>query len=112
VGVGRVAHHRGHRARRGSGGGSTGAAWERLRSGRSGGKRTSASQRRASITGGGVVARMSGLIAGMVRVPRPCCGGRGEVCGETAGRVKSGASGPDAAGAPVARGLTARSGLG
>src|SRR5262245_52071359 len=38
-----------------------GAAWERLMRGRSGGKSTSASQRRASITGGGAVLRISGL---------------------------------------------------
>ena len=51
--------------RRGSGGGSTGAAWLRLISGRSGGKSTPWSQRRASMTGGGAVRWMSGLKGGM-----------------------------------------------
>ena len=54
-------------ARRSSGGGSTGAAWLRLRSGRRSGKSTPWSQRRASITGGGAVARMSGLKGVIVR---------------------------------------------
>ena len=52
-------------SRRASGGGSTGAAWERLMSGRSRGKSTPASQRRASMTGGGAVRAMSGEIGVM-----------------------------------------------
>ena len=47
-------------SRSASGGGSTGAACERLMSGRSGGKSTPASQRRASMTGGGAVRRIAG----------------------------------------------------
>jgi hypothetical protein len=76
-----------------SGGGSTGAAWLTLMSGLSGGKTASATQRRASITGGASVAArlgLSGRAMGFI-LAQILSGGadRREAGGQTAPRLRS-----------------------
>ena len=56
-------------------GGSTGAAWLTLISGRSAGKVTPVSQRRASITGGAKVAAIAGFKGWVILAPLLIVGG-------------------------------------